>query len=100
MNKKTIITALLALVWVAGQGQVKCHVAGTVTEGTKPIGLVIYRDGTDPKDSPLQLTVKDGRFECDVEDTEIERWHIVDFGEVLEKGMTSRSDGWPASPRF
>ena len=29
-----------------------------------------------------------------VEDTQIERWHIVDFGEVLEKGMTSRSDAF------
>ena len=63
MNKKTIITALLALVWGAGQGQVKCHITGTVVEGTQAVGLVIYRDGTDPKDSPLQLTVKDGRFE-------------------------------------
>ena len=94
MKKKTIITALLALVAMAGQGQVKCHVEGTVAEGTKAVGLVVYRDGTDPKESPLQLTVKDGRFECDVEDTQIERWHIVDFGEVLEKGMTSRSDAF------
>ena len=92
--QRTIITSLLALVVMAGQGQVKCHVTGTVAEGTKVVGLVIYRDGTDPKDSPLQLTVKDGRFECDVEDTQIERWHIVDFGEVLEKGMTSRSDAF------
>ena len=92
--QRTIITSLLALVVMAGQGQVKCHVTGTVAEGTKAVGLVVYRDGTDPKESPLQLTVKDGRFECDVEDTQIERWHIVDFGEVLEKGMTSRSDAF------
>ena len=89
-----IITALLVLVAMTGQGQVKCHVEGTVVEGTQAVGLVIYRDGTDPKDSPLKLTVKDGRFECDVEDTQVERWHIVDFGEVLEKGMTSRSDAF------
>jgi len=94
MDKKTIITTLLAIVAIAGQGQVKCHVTGTVAEGTKAVGLVIYRDGTDPKDSSLKLAVKDGRFECDVEDTGIERWHIVDFGEVLEKGMTSRSDAF------
>ena len=92
--QRTIITSLLALVVMAGQGQVICHVTGTVAEGTKVVGLVVYRDGTDPKESPLQLTVKDGRFDCDVEDTQIERWHIVDFGEVLEKGMTSRSDAF------
>ena len=92
--QRTIITSLLTLVVMTGQGQVKCHVTGTVVEGTQAVGLVIYRDGTDPKESPLQLTVKDGRFECDVEDTQIERWHIVDFGEVLEKGMTRRSDAF------
>ncbi len=46
MNKQTIITILLALVAVAGQGQVRCHVIGTVAEGTTPIELRIYRDGT------------------------------------------------------
>ena len=53
--------------------------------------LVIYRDGEDPKDSKLRPVVKDRHFECDVEDAHIERWHIVDFGEVMEKGMTLRS---------
>jgi len=28
MNKQTIITALLALVALAGQGHVKCHIEG------------------------------------------------------------------------
>ena len=30
MNKQIIITALLALVAMAGQGQIKCHVEGTL----------------------------------------------------------------------
>ena len=51
MNKKPIIILLLALVAMAGQRQVKCHVEGTVAEGAKAVGLVIYRDGTDPKES-------------------------------------------------
>ena len=92
--QRTIITSLLALVVMAGQGQVKCHVTGTVAEGTKVVGLVVYRDGEDPKNSTLRPVLKNGRFECDVEDAQIERWHIVDFGEVLEKGMTSRSDAF------
>ena len=86
-----IITILFALVAVAGQGQVKCHVVGTVAEGTTPIELRIYRDGEDPKNSTLRPMLKNGRFECEVEDAQIERWHIVDFGEVMEKGMTLRS---------
>ena len=64
--KKTIITILLALVAVAGQGQVKCHVVGTVAEGTTPVELRIYRDGEDPKNSTLRPVLKNGRFECDV----------------------------------
>ena len=51
MNKQTIITILFVLVAVAGQGQVRCHVIGTVAEGTTPIELRIYRDGEDPKNS-------------------------------------------------
>ena len=85
MNKKTIITILLALVAMAGQGQVKCHVVGTVAEGTTSVELRIYRDGEDPKNSTLLSVVKNGRFECDVEDTQVERWHIVDFARSWRK---------------
>ncbi len=91
MKKQTIITILLALVAVTGQAQVKCHIIGSVADGTTPVELVIYRDGEDPKNSTLRPVVKDSRFECDTEDVQIERWHIVDFGEVMVKGMTSRS---------
>ena len=70
MNKQTIITILPVLVAVAGQGQVKCHVVGTVAEGTTSVELRIYRDGEDPKNSTLRSVVKNGRFECDVEDAQ------------------------------
>ena len=63
MKKQTIITILLALVAVTGQAQVKCHVVGTVADGTTPVELVIYRDGEDPKNSTLRPEVKDSRFE-------------------------------------
>ena len=94
MNKQAIITILLALAALTSMAQVKSHVIGSVAEGTTPVELVIYRDGEDPKDSKLRPVVKDGHFECDVEDAQIERWHIVDFGEVMEKGMTSRSEAF------
>ncbi len=95
MKKETIITILLAIVAMTGQGQVKCHVIGTVAERTTPIELRIYRDGEDPKNSTLRPVLKNGRFECDVEDAQIERWHIVDFGEVVEDSatVTIRLDG-------
>ena len=94
MNKQTIITILLVLAALTSKAQVKSHVIGSVAEGTTPVELVIYRDGEDPKDSKLRPVVNDGHFECDVENAQIERWHIVDFGEVMEKGMTSRSEAF------
>ena len=93
MNKKTFITILLAIIALTLKAQVKSHIIGSVAEGTTPVELVIYRDGKDPKDSKLRPVVKDGHFECDV-DTQIERWHIVDFGEMMKKGMTSRSEAF------
>jgi hypothetical protein len=65
MNKQAIITILLTLVAVAGQGQVRCHVIGTVAEGTTPIELRIYRDGEDPKNSTLRPVLKNGKIEYD-----------------------------------
>ena len=70
---------------MVGQTQVRCHVIGTVDGGTTPVELRIYRNGEDPKNSTLRPVLMDGRFECDVEDAQTERWHIVDFGEVMEK---------------
>lgn len=83
---------MLTLTVQTAVGQVKCHVEGTVSDSTQVVALVIYRDGTDPKGNPLKLTVRDGHFECDIEDSQIEKYHIVDYGEVLKKGMTSRAD--------
>ena len=60
MNKKTIITILLALVVMSGQGQVRCQVIGTVSDETTPVELVIYRDGEAPKNSMLRPVLKDG----------------------------------------
>ena len=85
-----LIAALMAIVALSARAQVKCHVIGTVADGTVPSELVICKDHTDPKDSPMRLAVNNGRFEYDIEESQIEKYNIVDFGEVLEKGMTSR----------
>ncbi len=42
MNKKSIITILLALVAMAGQGQIKCHIEGTldtIVAGKRYLGM-------------------------------------------------------------
>ena len=89
--KQTIITILIAFVAVAGQGQLTRHPIGKVAERTTTPELRISRQREDPKNSTLRPMLKNGRFECDVEDAQIERWHIVDLGEVMEKSMTLRS---------
>ena len=91
MNKKTVFAMTLFLVAMEGVAQVKCHIIGTMAGGEMPVEMVICRVGEDPKNSTLRPTLKDGRFECDVEDAQIERWHIVDFGEVMKKGETFRT---------
>lgn len=47
MNKKTTITILFALVAVAGQGQVKCHVEGTLETDAWGDEIIICEAGTD-----------------------------------------------------
>ena len=46
MNKKTIITILLALVAVSGQAQVKCHVEGTLETEAWGDEIIICEAGT------------------------------------------------------
>ena len=47
MNKKTIITILLALAAVVGQAQVKCHIEGKFINDKWGDDVVICKMGTD-----------------------------------------------------
>ncbi len=51
MNKKTIITILLALIAVAGQAQVKCHVEGTLETDAWGDEIIICEAGNDLRGS-------------------------------------------------
>ena len=46
MNKKTVITILLALVAMTGLAQIKCHVIGTVADGVERQTFYIAQQGT------------------------------------------------------
>ncbi len=81
MNKKIIITILLALVTVAGQGQIKCHVEGTLETDTWGDEIIICEAGTDLRvvDEPrFHVKAKDGRFTYDIE-TDFPRLYEVFF---------------------
>ena len=81
MNKKTIIITLLALVAVAGQGQVKCHVEGTLETDAWGDEIIICEAGTDLRvvDEPrFHVKAKDGRFTYDIE-SDFPRLYVVFF---------------------
>ena len=80
MNK-TIITVLLALVTLAGQAQVKCHVEGTLETDAWGDEIIICEAGTDLRvvDEPrFHVKAKDGHFTYDIE-TDFPRLYDVFF---------------------
>ena len=88
MNKKTIITLLFALVAMAGQTQVKCHVEGTLETDAWGDEVIICEAGTDLRvvDEPrFHVKAKDGRFTYDIE-TDFPRLYVVFFLKQYETG--------------
>ena len=70
MNKKSIITTLLALVAMAGLGQVKCHIEGELRDTTQGKTVVICPSNVDIRLSDNFITAEadaQGHFSCDVE---------------------------------
>ena len=68
--KKIIITALLVLVTLAGQAQIKCHIEGELRDTTQGTSVVICPANVDLRVSDNYITAKadaQGRFSCDVE---------------------------------
>ena len=68
--RRTIITILLALVAMAGQGQVKCHIEGELRDTTQGKTVVICPASVDIRVSDNYITVQadvQGHFSCDVE---------------------------------
>ena len=86
--KRTIITSLLALVTMAGQAQIKCHIEGTLATDKLGDEIVIYEEGLDMRhydDPRYQVKAKDGRFTDDIE-TDCPRLYHVQFLKSLWEG--------------
>ena len=69
MNR-TIFTFLLALVWTAGQAQVKCHIEGQLKDKTQGTTVIVCPVGVDLRASDIFVKAKadaDGHFALDVE---------------------------------
>jgi thiol-disulfide isomerase/thioredoxin len=80
MNKKSIITFLLAIVATSGQAQVKCHVVGTIADGVERQTFYIAQQGTADDDDAkwTEVKVKDGRFALDIETETTEMYEIIE----------------------
>ena len=80
MNKRTIISCLLALVAMAGHAQVKCHVVGTVADGVKRQTFYISKRSSVDQNSKdwIEVNVKDGHFELDIEGDKTEMYEIIE----------------------
>ena len=95
MNKKTIITALLALVTMAGWGQVKCHIEGKFVDNKWGDEVVICKMGTDLRvnDAPeWHHKAVNGHFECDIETDIPEMYEVIPYKQYVE--TSSYYYGW------
>lgn len=80
MPKKTIITILFALVAMAGLGQVKCHVVGTVADGVERQTFYVAQQGTADDDDAkwTEVNVKDGSFSLDIVADTTEMYEMIE----------------------
>ena len=79
MNKKAIITLVLALVAMAGQAQVKCHIRGELRDTTQGKTVVICPADVDIRVSDNYITtVADakGQFSCDVNTDKMQLYNV------------------------
>lgn len=80
MNKKTIMTILLALVAMAGLAQVKCHIEGELHDTTQGNTVIICPANVDIRVSDNYITAKadaQGHFSCDVETDKISLYQVL-----------------------
>ena len=68
MNRKIIYSILFALIAMAGKGQIKCHVVGTVDDGVERQTFYISQLGTTENDDAkwTVVNVEDGHFSLDI----------------------------------
>lgn len=91
MNRKTVIIALLALIAMAGQAQVKCHIEGELRDTTQGKTVVISPANVDIRVSDNYITAKAdarGHFSCDVETDRTELYEVF-LHEQWEQGSCS-----------
>jgi len=88
MKKQIIITALLAIITMAGQGQIKCHIEGELRDTTQGKTVVICPADVDIRISDNYITAKadaKGHFSCDMETDKMSLYNVF-LHEQWEQG--------------
>ena len=85
--RKLLSTMLLALVVMAGNAQVKCHIEGKFVDNKWGDEVVICKMGTDLRvnDAPqLHHKAVNGHFECDIETDVPEMYEVIPYKQYVE----------------
>ena len=94
MNKIAIITILLALVAMAGQAQVKCHIRGELRDTTQGKTVVICPADVDIRVSDNYITTMadaKGQFSCDVNTDKMRLYNVFLHEQYEHGGFTTYS---------
>lgn len=84
-----IVAAAMAVASLPGNAKEKCKVRVSLADTTTN-EIVITRSGEDPAKSPYRMKAGAAPMECEIETDEIEEFKIYDWGEIQEKGSTTR----------
>lgn len=100
MIKQIFITAMLTLVGLTGQAQIKCHIKGQLMSDKVGDEVIICKIGTDLRvnDAPqLHHKAVNGYFECDIEADLPEMYEVFSYKQYVEsawyRGLFLVEDG-------
>lgn len=87
MIKQFFITAMLTLVGLTGQAQIKCHIKGKLVSDKVGDEVIICKIGTDLRvnDAPqLHHKAVNGYFECDIEADLPEMYEVFSYKQYVD----------------
>lgn len=87
MIKKIFISAMLTLVGLTGQAQIKCHIKGKLMSDKVGDEVVICKIGTDLRvndASELHHKAVNGQFECDIEADLPEMYEVFSYKQYVD----------------
>ena len=84
--KRLFLFTSCILVGLTGWAQVRCHIEGVLNDMTKGTEIVISRAGDDlrVKDNAIHIQANNGRFEYDLEGSQMDMYKVFLLNEYLE----------------